>query len=84
MYRFLLGLTKHIWAQLKMIPGLQTYSSILQCSGCVQSKNGVNLVEASIFLLVGGDKRSNCSADKDKNSSVFLSYHGHLVFKLVL
>ena len=25
------------------------YSSLLQCSGCVQSKNGVDLVEVSIF-----------------------------------
>ena len=57
-----------------------TYSFLLQCSGCVQSKNGVDLVVVSVFYKSGEDERSNSSAGKDKNSSAFLSYHGCLVF----
>ena len=37
----------------------KVYSSLLQYSGCIQSKNGVNLVEVSIFLYIGEDEQSN-------------------------
>ena len=40
--------------------------------GCVQSQNGVDLLEASIFFLSWRGQRSNCSVDKDKNSSIFV------------
>ena len=34
------------------------YSSLLQCSGCVQSKNGVDLVEVSIFYVEEDERQS--------------------------
>ena len=37
---------------LLMLPKLKTYSPLLQCSECVQSKNRVDLVEVSIFYKV--------------------------------
>ena len=45
----------------------------------MSSPNGVDLVEES---YVKEDERSNCLANKDKNSSAFVSYHGCLVFRL--
>ena len=59
------------------------YSLLLQCSGCVQSKNGVDLVEVSIFYK--SEKMRGQRPIKIKTVySVFLSYHGCLVFGLVL
>ena len=52
------------------------YSLLLLCSGRVQSKYGVDLVEVSIF----------CKSEKTSgqtiwpNSSTFVPYHGCLVF----
>ena len=54
-------------------PELHALFFILQCSGRVQSKNGVDLVEV-IFLKVGEVEWSNRSAEKDKNSTAALLY----------
>ena len=59
---------------------LKLYCLLLQCSGRVQSKNGVDLVEVSIFYYKS-EKMSGQTV-RPINSSVFLSYH-HLVFKLL-
>ena len=59
------------------------YCLFLQCSGRVQSKNGVDLVVVSIFYKSKTSGWSNGLADKDKNSSAFLSYHDRLVFTML-
>ena len=51
-------------------------------SGHVQFKNGVDLIEVKSEKTSGQAIRP--IKIKDKNSSAFLSHHGHLVFKLVL
>ena len=63
----------------KMRHGLQT---LLQCYGCVQSKDGVNLVEISIFKL---KKTSGQIVWPIMIKTVaLLCYHGCLDFKLFL
>ena len=65
-------------------PDFKLYYSLLQCTECVQSKkNGVDLVEVSIFKSEKTNGQTVRPIDKYKNSSSFLSYHGRLVFKLV-
>ena len=57
------------------------YSSLLQCSRCVQSQNGVDLVDVNMFYK----SEKTCGQTiwpMKKNSSAFVSYHGRLVFRL--
>ena len=60
-------------------PGHQTLFLLLQCSGRVLSKNGVDLVEVSNFYK--SEKTSNQTVRLKKiNSSAFVPYCGRLVF----
>ena len=60
-------------------PELLTYSLLLQC---VQSKNGVDLVEVSSFYK--SEKMSDQTVWPIKIKTVTLFYvNGHLVFKLL-
>ena len=54
---------------------------LLKCSGCVQYKNAVDLVEVSIFSKLEKTSGQTVRPVKIKTASTFLSYHSHLVFK---
>ena len=56
------------------------YSLLSQCSGHVQSKNGVYLVEVSIFISRRRRAVKPFSKKKQKTVALFY-YHGRLVFK---
>ena len=47
----------------------------------MQSKNGVDLVEVSIFYKLEKTSSQTIWPLKIKNSSAFVFYHGSLVFK---
>ena len=53
----------------------------MQCSGLVQSNNGVDLVEVSIFYKLEKKSGQTVPPIKIKNSSAFAFHHGLLVFK---
>ena len=68
---------------LLLLSGLhKLYSLLLQSSGDVQSKNGVDLIEVSIFYKL--EKMSGQTVRPIQIKTVaLLSYHGHLVFELL-
>ena len=55
-----------------LLPGLQTFFLFLQCSGRVQSKNAVDLVEVSVFYKL---EKTSGQTDRPKNiTTVVLLY----------
>ena len=54
------------------------YTLLLQCSGCVQSRNEVDLVEVSIFYK--SEKTSGQTVRPENIKTVSLLYLGRLVF----
>ena len=61
-------------------PGFKLYSLLVQCSGCVQSKNRVDLVEVRIFYK---SEKMSCQTVwpiKVKKRSTFVPYHGFQTF----
>ena len=57
---------------------------LLQCSGHVQFKNGVDYVEVNIFYKLEKTSGQTIWLKKIKTVEFFIPYHGHLVFKLFL
>ena len=60
------------------------YSSLLQCSGYIQLKNGVDLVEVCIVYKLEKTSGQTLPLIKIKTVVLFLFYHRHLVFQLHL